>query len=165
LTGEQGSSLLWRNEDGEIIREMQRDDIAHVLTIETRSFAAPWTKGLFEETLSSPIYANFVMERENATIGYIILYVVADEAHIMNLAVHPDHRRKGYGARLISHAIGYCAKGLVLECFLEVREGNIGAQKLYREYGFRVIGKRKRYYSETNEDALVMQLSLNAERE
>jgi ribosomal-protein-alanine N-acetyltransferase len=52
-----------------------------------------------------------------------------------------------------------------LECFLEVREGNIGAQKLYREYGFRVIGKRKRYYSETNEDALVMQLSLNAERE
>jgi len=144
---------------------MQRDDIAHVLTIETRSFAAPWTKGLFEETLSSPIYANFVMERENATIGYIILYVVADEAHIMNLAVHPDHRRKGYGARRISHAIGYCAKGLVLECFLEVREGNIGAQKLYREYGFRVIGKRKRYYSETNEDALVMQLSLNAERE
>jgi len=155
--------FVCQDNDTVMIREMLRNDVAQILSIEIRSFVAPWTRGLFEETLSSPIYLNLVMETEGAVVGYIILYTVADEGHVMSVAVHPDHRQKGHGARLLSHALRYCAQNSVSVCFLEVRESNEAAQALYRRFGFNVIGKRKRYYPETNEDALVMRLLLNGE--
>jgi [ribosomal protein S18]-alanine N-acetyltransferase len=145
---------------GPTIREMTEEDIGSILEIEKKSFVAPWTKGMFKEALLSPISTSFVMEEEGRLLGYIMLYSVADEAHILNLATHPDRRRQGYISMLIRYTLDYCAKNGVSDFFLEVRESNHGAQNLYRKLGFEVIGRRKRYYTETNEDALVMQLSL-----
>jgi len=91
-----------------------------------------------------------------------MLYSVEDEVHIMNIAIHPVQRRKGFGIYLVNHVIEDCSKDGGTEFFLEVREGNRGAQDLYRTLGFSVIGKRKGYYRETGEDAYVMHMSLKA---
>lgn len=145
----------------ESIREMSLDDLDDVMEIEKKSFASPWTKRFFEEALISPISVNLVMKKGTETLGYIILYSVADEAHILNIAVHPSHRRKGCASNLIQYVLGYFERKGVHEFFLEVREGNLSAIRLYERFGFQKIGKRKKYYAETNEDALVMCLSVH----
>ncbi|OPY78473.1 MAG: Acetyltransferase YpeA [Syntrophorhabdus sp. PtaU1.Bin153] len=145
---------------GEVIREMALEDLDEVIEIEQLSFVSPWTRRLFEETLGSSISTSFVVKRGGLTVGYIILYSVESEAHILNIAVHPEYRRKGYGASLINHVVDHFKARRVTEFFLEVREGNTGAISLYSRYGFEKIGKRKKYYTETNEDAVVMRLSL-----
>jgi [ribosomal protein S18]-alanine N-acetyltransferase len=142
-----------------VIREMAKEDIGDILEIEKQSFVTPWTRGMVQDTLTSPISTSFVMEQEGRVLGYIMLYSVADEAHILNLAIDPARRRKGHGSRLLEYAVEYCLRRGVSDFFLEVRDSNHSAQDLYRKHGFRVIGRRKRYYAETNEDALVMQLS------
>ena len=143
-----------------MVSEMTENDLDGVIEIEKRSFISPWTKKMFEETLRSPVSANFVIKINVEIFGYIMLYSVEDEAHIMNLAVHPDFRGKGYGSALIDHAVLYCARRNISEFYLEVREGNLNARHLYAKFGFGIVGKRKRYYTETNEDALVMHLSI-----
>lgn len=141
------------------IREMKKDDLDDVLGIEKCSFPSPWTRRMFEDTMDSPVTTNLVLEINDEIIGYIMFYSVEDEAHIMNLAIHPDFREKGYASELINHMLLYVrARGAVV-IFLEVRESNIKAQRLYARFGFKIIGKRKGYYTETNEDALVMHLS------
>ena len=145
----------------ESIRAVSLDDLDDIIEIEKLSFVSPWTKRLFEETLISPISSSFIMKKNRATLGYIILYSVADEAHILNIAVHPQYRGKGCASSLIKHVLDYFEEKDVHDFFLEVREGNIGAIRLYKRFGFEKIGKRKKYYSETNEDALVMCLTVH----
>ncbi|MCX5808756.1 MAG: ribosomal protein S18-alanine N-acetyltransferase [Proteobacteria bacterium] len=145
----------------DIIREMREDDLIDILEIENRSFISPWMRRTFEETIESPISTNSVIEINSEILGYIMLYSVEDEAHIMNLAVHPDYRGRGYASKLITRTVSCFVGKNVSEFFLEVREGNINAQRLYTKFGFKGIGKRKRYYTETNEDALLMKLSLH----
>jgi ribosomal-protein-alanine N-acetyltransferase len=146
--------------EGVTIRAMGQIDLDDILEIEGLSFISPWTRGMFEETICSPIARNLVLEKDNKVIGYIMLYSVEDEAHIMNIAIHPVHRRKGFGIYLVNHVIKDCSSDGITDFFLEVREGNRGAQDLYRTLGFSVIGKRKGYYRETGEDAYVMHMSL-----
>ncbi|MBP6941624.1 MAG: ribosomal protein S18-alanine N-acetyltransferase [Syntrophorhabdaceae bacterium] len=142
------------------VRTMVRTDLEGVLEIERLSFVSPWTRGMFEDTICSPIAKNLVLEKDNRVIGYIMLYSVEDEAHIMNIAIHPAHRRKGFGVYLVNYIIEECSGEGITDFFLEVREGNRGAQGLYRTLGFSVIGKRKGYYRESGEDAYVMHMSL-----
>jgi len=145
----------------EVIREMSLDDLDNIMEIERLSFVSPWTKGLFEETLASPISTSFIMKKGTDTLGYIILYSIAGEAHILNIAIHPHYRGKGYAAALIKYALGYFEEKGAREFFLEVREGNMVAIRLYQRFGFEKVGRRKKYYPETNEDALVMYLSVH----
>lgn len=147
-------------EDQAAIQEMTHDDLYGVMEIENLSFISPWTRRLFEETLQSPISTSLIMKKGNEVVGYIILYAVVDEAHILNVAVHPAYRRKGYGGSLLDYTIRRFREQRVTKFFLEVRESNLAAIELYHRHGFGKIGKRKRYYSETNEDALVMYLSI-----
>ncbi len=142
----------------EKICAMQQEDIKEVLSIERRSFITPWSKRLFEETISSPLSTNLIIKKGEAIISYFIMYCVADEVHILNLAVHPDYRRQGYGTKLLDYVLTNFKQEKGIEFFLEVRESNSIAINLYRKFGFEIIGKRRRYYSETNEDALVMSL-------
>ncbi len=143
---------------GLMIREMGSGDLEMVLEIERSSFPAPWTRRLFEETLSSKISLAFVLEEEGILLGYLVLYTVEDEAHILNVALAPQFRGKGYGTALLSGIVTFVSGKGVRQFFLEVREGNRKAINLYTRHGFETIGKRRRYYTETNEDALVMRL-------
>ncbi len=139
---------------------MKESDLDEVLKIEKKSFSDPWSRRLFQDTLSFPHSVNFVIEEgAGALLGYINFYLIGEEAHMLNFAIHPEWRKKGLAARLLDHALAFLKRKNAADFFLEVRESNDDAIKLYREFGFEMIGRRKRYYVETNEDALVMHLS------
>lgn len=142
------------------MRAMTERDIPDVMEIEKRSFISPWTRGMFAQTLESPVARNFVIIEGKSIIGYIIFYEAGLEIHIMNIAVHPGRRHQGVGLDMMQTIIEAARTNSVEECFLEVRETNFPAQCLYEKLGFKGIGRRKGYYSETNEDAIVMALSL-----
>lgn len=145
---------------GRQMREMTEEDIPDVMEIEKRSFISPWTRGMFAQTLKSPVARNLVMTEDGDILGYVIFYRAGLEVHIMNIAVSPGRRRRGIGRDMMERVLGNARMDSVEECFLEVRETNFPAQGLYERLGFKRIGKRKGYYTETNEDAIVMALSL-----
>ncbi|MCX8022290.1 MAG: ribosomal protein S18-alanine N-acetyltransferase [Syntrophorhabdaceae bacterium] len=143
------------------IRPMGKGDLDRVLEIERASFRTPWTKGMLEDTLSSSVSLSFVIEIYDNPIGYIMLYDLKDEAHILNLAIHPDYRKRGFATMLMNHVIDYSLEYGIQDLFLEVRVSNIAARRLYEKLSFEVIGIRKGYYHDTHEDALVMRLPLS----
>ena len=147
------------------IREMKESDLEEILAIEKKSFADPWSRRLFKETLLFPHSVNFVLEGATGTVlGYVNFYVIGEEAHMLNLAIHPNWRKKALATQLLSHAIDFIKHRNAVHFFLEVREGNLDAIRLYGKFGFQVIGRRKHYYVETNEDALVMHLVCGSEQ-
>lgn len=145
------------------LRRMAAQDIPAVVEIENRSFPAPWPETLFASELhanSSRSYA-LVLEcttAEPLVVGYMIAWYVAREIHLLSIAVHPDHRRCGYARRMIASLIALGRQLGGREIYLEVRVSNHAARSLYRQIGFRVTGRRKRYYSDNDEDAVVMRL-------
>lgn len=148
--------------EGFEIRAMEEDDLDRILSIEEKSFAAPWSRRLFVETLTFSLSRNYVLESLSKKIlGYANFYVVQHEAHMLNIAIDPDCRKQGLATSLLEHAIRELNDQGVREFFLEVREGNGSAINLYLKFGFEFIGRRKKYYAETNEDALVMCLQLD----
>ncbi len=144
------------------IGEMKEADLDRVMAIEKRSFIAPWTKRLFRETISFPLSFNLVIRKkvDNEVVGYANFYVIGDEVQVLNIAIDPEARKKGYAARLLGYAIGVLSADKAKEFFLEVRTSNADAIRLYQGFGFEKIGIRKKYYTETNEDALVMRLKV-----
>lgn len=144
------------------IREMRETDLDEIMAIEKKSFAAPWSKKLFRETIVFPLSVSFVARKkiDNRLVGYANFYLIRNEGHMLNIAITPDLRKKGYAEKLLHHALGVLKEKRGDEFFLEVRESNQDAIKLYRKFGFKMIGRRKKYYRETNEDALVMHLKV-----
>lgn len=115
---------------------------------------------MFESTMASPIANCLVIERSGHILGYAVFYFAGFEAHIMNIAVHPGVRRRGLAREMLSRVLALARRKAVEECFLEVRESNIPARGLYEKLGFEAVGRRKGYYQESGEDALVMKLRL-----
>jgi ribosomal-protein-alanine N-acetyltransferase len=127
--------------------------------VEIKSFEIPWSKESFENELKNNLALYLVAKVEEKAVGYIGVWKIFDEGHITNVAVHPDFRGNGIGKALISELLYLCKKDGILSFTLEVRESNIGAQKLYKSFGFVEAGKRKAYYSDNNEDAIIMWLN------
>ena len=144
-----------------LMRNMTTDDLPGVLEIEGVSFIAPWTRGMFEQTLSSSVAYSLVVVEADRVLAYTVFYCGGPEMHIMNIAVHPDHRRRGLAFEALSRVIAFARENDLEECFLEVRESNMSARGLYEKLGFERVGRRKGYYSESGEDALVMRLLLH----
>jgi ribosomal-protein-alanine N-acetyltransferase len=144
------------------IREMRKEDLDEVLQIERSSFPTPWSRSLFERELSTPFARSFVGKefRGEKILGYLCFWLVDREAHILNLAVHPDYRNRGIGTRLLGCGVDYCQKKGVEEIILEVRRSNYKAISLYRNFRFQPQGIRRRYYTDSGEDAVVMGLHL-----
>lgn len=91
-------------------------------------------------------------------VGMIVMWVILDEAHVATIAVHPDYRGRGIGQRLLARGLLAVYQRGARMAFLEVRRSNLVAQQMYKKFGFRVDGKRLRYYRDNNEDALLMKL-------
>lgn len=143
---------------------MTFDDLEDVLGIEKLSFPSPWPRAQFEKEIknqfSNKFTAKIAHDGKKTVAAYIIFWVVADEAHILNIAVHPDFQRRGIAKRLLVFTLGQLEGIGTREVFLEVRRSNVHAQRLYMGFGFKVIGVRKGYYGDNNEDAIVMALSM-----
>ncbi|MCX7773318.1 MAG: ribosomal protein S18-alanine N-acetyltransferase [Clostridia bacterium] len=143
-----------------MLRPMCREDLDGMLDVEHRSFSIPWTKGMFEDELFNPNAYYLVLKADGRIVGYGGLWKILDEGHITNVAVHPDYRRHGFGKALIQGLIDFANTNGLVALTLEVRVSNAPAIALYESFGFRSQGKRKRYYPDNHEDALIMWLNL-----
>jgi ribosomal-protein-alanine N-acetyltransferase len=157
------------------LAELDPRDIPEMLEIERASFPNPWSAALFLQELRLP-FSRTIVARERATaggarpvaagertaplVGYLCRWFVADETHILNVAVHLLHRRRGIAAMLLDETLRE-ARALQSEAVtLEVRRGNAGARRLYEALRFEEVGVRRNYYG-SGEDALIMRLALN----
>lgn len=140
---------------------MAEGDIDAVLEIEKLSFPTPWSRRLFLNELANPD-SQIVLAKDDVDtiLGYICFWTVADETHIMTLAVHPEFRKQGIGKKLFAFALEFSEASGVNYFALEVRERNNAALEFYKRFGFRVAGIRKGYYRDTGEDAVLMELEL-----
>ncbi len=139
-----------------IIEEMNEADIDRFAEIDQKCFTVPWSRKAFEDEFKNSIAVYFAARNDDECIGYAGFWNVSGEGDITNVAVVEEHRRSGVGSMLIE-AVLERAKQLNIDIMtLEVRQSNYKAQGLYKKYGFEVIGIRKRYYSDNNEDALIM---------
>jgi ribosomal-protein-alanine N-acetyltransferase len=146
-----------------LLRPMRREDLPAVMEIERRSFAQPWSRAFFEKELATP-FAHLVSAVEDADgqatlVGYSCTWRVADEVHLLNVAVHPERRGVGTGRALVEDVIAEARGGSARLISLEVRAGNVVARRLYRRLGFRDVGVRRAYYG-PGQDAIVMELRL-----
>ena len=149
-----------------LIRKMTLEDVPSVIELDQKSFSLPWPERSFRfELTANPASRCWVAELDGRLVGMIVVWLVIDEAHVATIATHPDFRRKGIGTQLLSHALRQLIDEGARSSFLEVREHNVGAQEMYRKFGYEVSGRRPRYYRDNNEDAILMNLaSLEAER-
>ncbi|MGC9365136.1 MAG: ribosomal protein S18-alanine N-acetyltransferase [Fidelibacterota bacterium] len=137
------------------IRRANESDLATVIAIENLSFNTPWTPGFFTHELYNPVSYFYILEIQDKLAGYVIFWIFREEAHIANVAVHPEYRRKGYGEQLLNWVIHFCRRKRVETISLEVNEVNYTALQLYAKAGFTQVGRRTKYY-ENRYDALLL---------
>lgn len=143
-----------------IIKEMEIEDLPEIIYIEKSSFSIPWSEIAFINELSKQNSFNRVAKFQGRVIGYICINYIFNEAHILNLAVHPEYRRQGIATLLMKDAITNLIKKGCIYYYLEVRESNTIAQNFYKKFGFNVVGRRKKYYQSPDEDAILMMLRI-----
>ena len=139
-----------------VVRPMTKEDLDAVYLIETLSFRSPWSKHSLAGELKNRVAHYVVMEQDGEVIGYCGMWVLFEEAHITNIAIHPHHRGNGYGKQLLLAAMEHAASFGAEMMTLEVRETNLVAQNMYEKFGFMQQGFRKKYYSDTGEGALLL---------
>jgi len=136
---------------------MVKEDIDMVMEIERDCFMVPWSRDSFLIEIEQNKFARYVVaEKDGGIVGYGGMWLVIDEAHITNIAVHSAYRRQGFGRKILSELIRIAEREGVFRMTLEVRKSNDAAQKLYEEFGFQVCGVRPGYYPDNHEDALIM---------
>jgi len=141
-----------------VIREMSVQDIPCIMEIERASFTTPWTEGMFRSQLRFADQAvNLVLEEQDIVIGYAAAWLAYDEIHLLSIAVAPERRGRGFGEEILQAVMKRGSARGAVRVILEVREGNAAARTFYCNRGFVEIGKRRRYYSDSGEDAIVME--------
>ncbi|MCK6538803.1 MAG: ribosomal protein S18-alanine N-acetyltransferase [Anaerolineales bacterium] len=142
------------------IRRMTLEDLPAVIELDKLSFSLPWPERSFRfELTDNPASRCWVAEMDGRIVGMLVAWMLVDEAHIATLATHPDHRRQGIARKLLEHALRYMSREGAISSFLEVRESNAAAREMYRKFGYEETGRRKRYYKDTGEDAILMTLN------
>ena len=146
-----------------VLRRAEEGDVDAIVAIERRSFSDPWPRGAFLSLVRRDD-AHVVVAVPDPpadpgappVLGYAIAWFIVGEGEVGNVAVHPDARGRGAGARLLDAALAEAERRGAATMFLEVRESNEAARRLYASRGFTEVGRRRRYYRRPDEDALVM---------
>lgn len=145
-----------------MIRAMTAADVPQIAAIEQQCFSDPWNADSIAYELTNPISHWLVAEENGAVLGYVGSQLVPPEADVMNLAVVPTARRKGLGRELMQTLLRDLSAQGIEALFLEVRESNLPAQTLYAALGFVEVGRRKKYYVNPMEDALILRKEVTA---
>lgn len=142
-------------------RAMQTDDLDAIMEIEPHIYSHPWTRGNFSDSLKSG-YPAWVLEQEGKIIGYSLMMMVLDEAHLLNLSIAKAYQKQGLGRLLLEYMIQVAKNKTATNMFLEVRASNISAIALYENIGFNEMAIRRGYYPAHSgrEDAVLMGLAL-----
>ncbi|MDQ1120282.1 MULTISPECIES: ribosomal protein S18-alanine N-acetyltransferase [Pseudoxanthomonas] len=143
------------------LRPMREADLDAVMAIEQRAYPFPWTRGIFRDCLLAG-YPAWLLVEHGLTIGYGVISLAADEAHILNVCVAPERQGRGLGRQLLRALVQGARERRAERVFLEVRPSNPHAIALYHSEGFNEIGRRPRYYParDGREDAIVMAIEL-----
>lgn len=150
------NNIIFSSEDI-IIRAMEEKHIDMVANIDCLSFTTPWSRESFQNEISVNALSKYVVAlKDDLVVGYGGLWLIVNEGHITNIAVHPEFRGVGIGNMLVDALIQVCKENNVISMTLEVRVSNKAAIGLYEKYGFVVEGVRKEYYGDNKEDGLVM---------
>ena len=142
-------------------RTMQIDDLDAIMIIEPQIYPHPWTRGNFSDSISSG-YSAWVLLLDEKIIGYALLMMVLDEAHLLNLSIATAYQKQGLGRYLLEHMLQIAKNHQAANMFLEVRPSNISAIALYENIGFNEMAIRRNYYPAANGrvDAVLMGLTL-----
>lgn len=139
------------------ILSLKLEHIDSVLVIDTLCFPTPWSRESFQKEIENNKFARYIIAKKgDVVIGYAGMWLILDEGHITNIAVHPEYRGIGAGKLLLEALIEICRIESINSITLEVRKSNIVAQSLYKKYGFVEEGIRKEYYGDNREDAIIM---------
>ena len=142
-------------------RPMQMDDLDTIMEIEPQIYTHPWTRGNFSDSINSG-YSAWVLLLHEEIIGYALLMMVLDEAHLLNLSIAGKYQKQGLGRFLLEYMLQIAKNHDATNMFLEVRPSNISAIALYENIGFNEMAIRRGYYTAANgrEDAILMGLAL-----
>jgi ribosomal-protein-alanine N-acetyltransferase len=156
-----GSQAAERHPGSLHIAPMTSADVRTVLRIETLSFTTTWPQNAFTSEINDNRLAHYFVGRlgdgeHAAIVAYGGIWVILEDSHITTIAVHPDWRGRKFGERLLLHLLREAITRGASWITLEVRESNDVAQNLYKKYGFTVVSTRRAYYSDNDENALVM---------
>lgn len=143
-----------------IVRDLGKDDIDQILLIENISFPVPWSRESFEGELQNPLSVYLVADSDGTIIGYAGIWCIFDEGHITNVAVHPNYRGNRIGETLLEELEAIVMGNGGATMTLEVRPSNEAALNLYSRFAFKPVGRRKGYYTDNNEDAIIMTKAL-----
>jgi [ribosomal protein S18]-alanine N-acetyltransferase len=147
--------------DSYVFRYMKEEDIDQILEVEQASFATPWSREAFYNEIYNNKFAVYiVLEEDQKIVGYVGAWVVIDEAHVTNVAILPEYRGRKLGEALLRKMMTFAKDMGARSMTLEVRVTNHVAQSLYRKLGFQNGGIRKNYYSDNQEDGLVMWVNI-----
>ncbi|WP_429368923.1 ribosomal protein S18-alanine N-acetyltransferase [Paenibacillus sp. DS2015] len=147
-------------------RPMKLEDIPSIMIIEREAFTLPWTEDAFRNELTNNLFARYVvLEHDGESIGYAGMWTIVDEAHVTNIALLEAYRGRKLGGLLLGELMNTASQLGMLSMTLEVRVSNRIAQKLYERKGFTSAGLRKGYYSDNNEDAMIMWADLPSYQE
>ncbi|WP_259343723.1 ribosomal protein S18-alanine N-acetyltransferase [Oceanobacillus picturae] len=143
------------------IRKMEIADVDQVMEVERVSFTTPWTTDIFYQEIVDNQYAYYyVIEWNGRIVGYVGTWVVLEDAQVTNIAIMPELRGNKLGEKLFQYMLLQVKLIGTTRLSLEVRESNIPAQKLYRKFGLVPGGIRKNYYTDNQEDAIVMWVNI-----
>ena len=141
------------------IRKMTLDDLEQVVAIDQVSFSLPWPPRSFQfELTDNEASRCWVTDLDGRVIAVLVGWFIVDELHIATIATHPEFRGQGIGRQLLLHVVGSAKKEGAIRAFLEVRESNLIALNMYRDFGFVEDGRRVKYYKDNGEDAILMSL-------
>jgi len=142
-------------------RSMELDDLEAVMRIEPSIYPYPWTRGNFSDSLNSG-YSAWVLMLDEYIIGYSLMMMVLDEAHLLNLSIAKGYQKQGLGRHLLEYMVNTAKNNQMANMFLEVRLSNISAIALYEKMGFNEMAIRRGYYPAAvgREDAVLMGLAL-----
>jgi ribosomal-protein-alanine N-acetyltransferase len=138
------------------IQRLQLRDLSKIEEIERRSYPTPWSRSMFAGELAKPSSICLGAFVDDRLIGYLIVSRYVDAWHVMNVAVAPDHRRRGIASTLLGTLFDQTSDDGRRGYTLEVRVSNVGAIALYERLGFESRGVRRGYYTDNREDALIM---------
>ena len=146
------------------IETIRPEDIEEIVAIENVSYPSPWPKRIFEREIEAQNSYKRIIRFSGSVVAYIVTWTIHDEVHILNIAVHQDFRKIGLGEMLLRDCFSFSSERGLKLVVLEVRTSNHGAIKLYEKVGFKTLRVRKKYYSDTGEDAYVMLYELESKK-
>lgn len=158
-----------------MLRALTVADLDAVVQIEQRAYAFPWSRGNFTDSLAAGYVAQLLVQPDTSTsgvrtaampLGYYFAMPGVDEMHLLNITVAPEHEHRGHARHMLRHLMALSLEGGARSLWLEVRESNQRARRLYERWGFQAVGLRKGYYPAPHgqrEHAIVMSLPLISE--